>query len=87
MRKNSKLQSEREDIETRQPPLYLTHVGAKTSGKKTPATDSLSCNEKSQKEYVPEDPNLVPNSSDSSSRNSDFSEDSNYESIRRENNK
>ena len=36
----SNLQFERQNIETSQPPLGLTHVGAKMADAKTPATDS-----------------------------------------------
>ena len=38
--KNSKLQSERKNIEIIQPPLDLIPVGAKLSDAKTPTTDS-----------------------------------------------
>ena len=39
-RGNSKLQSERNNIETSRPPLDSNSAGAKTSDAKTPATDS-----------------------------------------------
>ena len=48
------------------------------SDAKTLATDSSSRKEKSRKEYIPEDPNSDPKFSESLSRNSDLSDDSNY---------
>ena len=46
---DSKLQSERENIEMSQPPSDSIPVGAKTPDAKTPATDSSARKEKSQK--------------------------------------
>ena len=45
-----------QNIETIQPPLDSTPVGAKTPDKKTPATESSERKVKSQKEYVPKEP-------------------------------
>ena len=50
---DSKLQSKRENIETSQPPFYLTPSGAKTLDTKTPATDSSAHKGKSRKNYIP----------------------------------
>ena len=48
-RKNSKLESERENILTSQPPLDLTPIGVKTPDAKTPITDSSSREERARK--------------------------------------
>ena len=84
--KNSKIQSERENINTSRPPLDSIPIGAKTPDAKTPATDSSACKEKIRKEYLQEDPNLETDSSDSSSSNNDSSNDIN-DKLRRNRNK
>ena len=90
--KDSKLQSERKNVELSQPildltpvgvrvfwlPLYSTPVGAKILDAKTPATDYSARKEKTQKEYVPEDPDADPNPSDSLSSESDLADNINY---------
>ena len=45
--------------------MELTTVGAKMADEKTPETYSSARNGKSQKEYIPEDPDSDPNLSDS----------------------
>ena len=68
---DSKLPFEHKNIKRIRPPLESTPVGTKMSDAKTPATDSSARKLKAQKEYVPEDPESVPDSSESSSRKSD----------------
>ena len=53
-------------------------VGAKMSDTKALATESSARKEKGKKDYVPEDPDSDPTSSESLSSDSDFSNESNY---------
>ena len=64
-----------------------TPVGARIAYAKTPATDCSECKEKSRKDYVPEDPDLDPNSSYSSLSDSGFFDDINYKRIIHDKNK
>ena len=56
-------------------PLDSILVRAKTPDAKTPATDSSARKLKGQKQYIPDDPNSDPNSSDSWLRTYDLSVD------------